>query len=211
MSARNFSSTSNSLPATEVYRQRRLSQMKRKRSKLKQQNSCDINSSILNELKKVSDCTYCGATKFEYEPPTFCCDNGKVILPFSEIPEELYELFTSESQEAMDFRRNIRSYNSIFSFTSFEVKLDKELASSRRGIYSFRAQGMVYHDLPGLTPQDSTPCFFQLYFYETGSEVENRMNIMQNQNISETVVKKIIKILEVNPYAKVFRRLKDYP
>ncbi|XP_057803005.1 uncharacterized protein LOC131018296 [Salvia miltiorrhiza] len=107
-------------------------------------------SSLLHELKNVPDCIHCGARIFEYEPPTFCCDNGKVKLAFSEVPTQLDELFTAQSEEAIDFRRNIRAYNSIFSFTSFGVKLDKELASARQGVYYFRAQGMVYHDLPGL-------------------------------------------------------------
>ncbi|XP_057780225.1 uncharacterized protein LOC130998836 [Salvia miltiorrhiza] len=34
---------------------------------------------------------------------------------------------------------------------------------------------------------------------------------MQNQVLSEAVVQMLMKILEINPYAKFFRRLKDYP
>ncbi|KAL0369053.1 UNVERIFIED_CONTAM: hypothetical protein Scaly_1124200 [Sesamum calycinum] len=109
------------------------------------------------------NCTYCGAVKFEYESPTFCCDNGKVKLVHVEVPDKLYELFTSKSKEAMAFRKNIRLFNCIFSFTSLGVKLAKELASSRQGVYTFRAQGMVYHDLPGLLPDEKGPNPFQLY------------------------------------------------
>ncbi|XP_057801659.1 uncharacterized protein LOC131016887 [Salvia miltiorrhiza] len=193
--------------ANEVYRQRKNLQRQKKRKR----NASDLNCSLLHELKNVPDCIHCGARRFEYEPPTFCCDNGKVKLAFSEVPPELDELFTAQSEEAINFRRNIRAYNSIFSFTSFGVKLDKELASARRGVYSFQAQGMVYHDLPGLIPQYTSPTFFQLYFYDTQSEFENRINIMQNQVLSEAVVQMLMKILEINPYAKFFRRLKDYP
>ncbi|KAK4387582.1 hypothetical protein Sango_2364800 [Sesamum angolense] len=153
----------------------------------------------------------CGAVKFEYESPTFCCDNGKVKLVHVEVPDKLYELFTSKSKEAMAFRKNIRLFNCIFSFTSIGVKLAKELASSRQGVYTFRAQGMVYHDLPGLLPDEKGPNPFQLYFIETENEVENRMRILENSSICEATVQKLLRVLEGNPYAKIFRRLKDYP
>ncbi|KAK4493062.1 hypothetical protein RD792_018108, partial [Penstemon davidsonii] len=92
-----------------------------------------------------------------------------------------------------------------------EVKEDKELASARQGVYTFRAQGMVYHDLPGLVPNENGPEYFQLYFVDSEEEVESRMKILENASLSENTVKKLIKILEVNPYARVFRQLRDYP
>ncbi|GER35584.1 Phosphatidylinositol 3,5-trisphosphate 5-phosphatase 2, partial [Striga asiatica] len=94
----------------------------------------------------------------------------------------------------------------MFSFTSLGVKLDKDLASAKQGVYTFRAQGVVYHDLPCLLLK-----YFQLYFVETEREVENRINIFRNSSLSECTVNKLISVLEVNPYAKGFRRLKDYP
>ncbi|XP_012856992.1 PREDICTED: uncharacterized protein LOC105976260 [Erythranthe guttata] len=157
------------------------------------------------------DCSHCGATRFEYEPPTFCCGNGKIKLAPIEVPDELYDLFTSPSEEAIEFRNNIRVFNCIFSFTSFGVKLDKELASARRGVYTFRAQGMVYHDLPGLNPNENGPSNFQLYFVDTENEVTNQMNVLQTSTLSGGTVEKLIHVLEINPYAKIFRRLKDYP
>lgn len=41
--------------------------------------------------------------------------------------DEYYELFVAASEEAKLFRKNRRAYNSIFAFTSFGVKLDKDL------------------------------------------------------------------------------------
>ena len=55
--------------------------------------------------------------------------------------EDLYNLYASQSEEALQFRRSSHAYNSIFSFTSFGVKLDKELASSKKGVYTFHAKG----------------------------------------------------------------------
>ncbi|KAI3470148.1 hypothetical protein Pfo_026811 [Paulownia fortunei] len=129
------------------------------------------------KIKKMPNYIHCGAVRFEYESPTFCCDNRKIKLAHIEVPNELYELFSSQLEEAIEFWTNIRPFNCIFSFTSFGVKLDKEL-------------GMVYHDLPGLIPK------------EDGHE---------NSTLSEVIVIKLIKVLEINPYSKIFRRLKDYP
>ncbi|GER54009.1 pyrophosphate--fructose 6-phosphate1-phosphotransferase subunit alpha [Striga asiatica] len=133
--------------------------------------------------------------KFQYECPTFCCDNGKVKLSPIEVPDELYELFTSQTEEGKQFRINIRLFNSMFSFTSLGVKLDKELASARQGIYTFRAQGVVYHDLPSLWPKEDGPEYFQLYFVETEREVDNRMGIFPNSSLSKSTVKKLINVL----------------
>ncbi|KAK4486652.1 hypothetical protein RD792_006710, partial [Penstemon davidsonii] len=59
--------------------------------------------------------------------------------------------------------------------------------------------------------RDGIPWYFQLYFVDSEEEVESRMKILENASLSENTVKKLIKILEVNPYARVFRQLRDYP
>ena len=165
----------------------------------------------MHKLKNVPPCTYCGAKKFEYEPPNMCCQNGKIKLVGAKIPEELFSLFTSHSDEAKEFQDNIRLYNSIFSFTSFGVTLDKELASAKKGVYTFRAQGQIYHDLPSLLPSDGIPRFFQLYFYDNGNELHNRMGTIGGAKFNEVIMKKLMRILANYPYAQFFRRLGDIP
>lgn len=64
-----------------------------------------------------------------------------------EAPPELYELFVADAEEAREFLNNIREYNSIFLFTSFSAKIDKELASSRKGVNTFKAHGQIYHSI----------------------------------------------------------------
>ena len=59
----------------------------------------------------------------------------------------------------------------MFSFTSFGVSLDKDLASLRKCIYTFQAYGQIYHDLPALVLEENNSCYFQLYFYDTGNEL----------------------------------------
>ena len=95
------------------------------------------------------------------------------------IPEQLYQLFVFQTEKAIEFRKNIRSYNSMFSFTSFGVR-DKDLAFLRQGIYTFRALWQKYHDLPTLVSKENNPYYFQLYFYDTGNELQNRMRTQYN-------------------------------
>ncbi|XP_070009184.1 uncharacterized protein [Nicotiana sylvestris] len=78
--------------------------------------------------------------RFQHETPTSCCGEESVRLVNTEVSIQLYELLVDESDEAKEFHRNIRAYNSIFVFTSFGVRLDKELASSSKGVYTFKAQ-----------------------------------------------------------------------
>ncbi|XP_073035171.1 uncharacterized protein [Primulina eburnea] len=157
-------------------------------------------------------CCYYGAKKFQFEPPNFCCDNGKIKLAATEVPPDMLNLFTDyESTEAIQFRKNVRAYNSIFSFTSLGVKIDKELASSSRGVYTFKALGQIFHNLPSLVPNEGGPSHFQLYFWDIDNELHNRMNIMENAQINEDTMKVLMKVMGNNPYAELLRRINDIP
>ena len=61
----------------------------------------------------------------------FIVKTDQVKLTVTSIPEHLYQFFASQTEEAIEFRKNIRYYKSMFSFTSFGVSLDKDLASLR--------------------------------------------------------------------------------
>ncbi|KAL3500777.1 hypothetical protein ACH5RR_039870 [Cinchona calisaya] len=82
--------------------------------------------SELYELKKIQNCTHCNAIKFDYEPPTFCCDNGKIKLALVEIPQELLEFFTSTAEESEIFLESIRAYNEILVGTKIFTKLIRQ-------------------------------------------------------------------------------------
>ncbi|AQK39179.1 hypothetical protein ZEAMMB73_Zm00001d023344, partial [Zea mays] len=66
-------------------------------------------------LKPVPDCGYCTAKKFEYEPPGFCCRDGKVELAPLDTPPQLRRLWDSADSDAKHFRDNIRFFNGHFS------------------------------------------------------------------------------------------------
>lgn len=106
------------------------------------------------------------------------CDNEKIKLAFPDVPPKLFNLFASEIEESNLFLKHICAYNSIFAFTSFRVKLDKNLTSARGGVYTFKVEGQIYHDFPSLIPNENGPAFFQLYFLDITNEHENRMKII---------------------------------
>ena len=81
----------------------------------------------------------------------------------------------------------------MFSFTSFRVSLDKNLVSLRQCIYTFRAYEQIYHDLPALVLKENNSCYFQVCFYDTGNEFQNRMKTQYNENLSAKVVEKLMK------------------
>ena len=82
-------------------------------------------------LRKVPICEYCGAIRFPGEGPGFCCRQGKVNLVNTPVPDDLQRLFTSQTdRDALYFGKNIRYFNSHFSFTSFGATVDHRVATA---------------------------------------------------------------------------------
>ncbi|KAK6782108.1 hypothetical protein RDI58_019904 [Solanum bulbocastanum] len=54
-------------------------------------------------LKKVPNCKFCSAKRFEYEPPGFCCSNGCVKLVSRELPAALKNLYFGTNDESNHF------------------------------------------------------------------------------------------------------------
>jgi hypothetical protein len=127
------------------------------------------------------------------------------------VPEVLKRLFTSQDDEAAKyFRENIRYFNSHFSFTSLGVTLDRRVSTAARtGVYTFCACGGLYHALDDLAPADNGPRHLQLYIYDTDENLFHRAKKSPDLNID--VIRKIVGILERNPYAQVFKSLGSVP
>jgi hypothetical protein len=162
-------------------------------------------------LRKVPDCRHCGALRFPFEGPAFCCRKGKVDIITPEVPEELKRLFTSQDDDdAKYFRENIRYFNSHFSFTTLGVTLDRRVSTSAgTSVYTFRACGGLYHALDDLVPADHGPRHLQLYIYDTDENLHHRANRSPDLNID--LIRKILGILQHNPYAQVFKSLGSVP
>ena len=126
-------------------------------------------------LPLVELCKYYGAKRFYHESKYFCCADGEISLISNNVPDALYNLDTSCSEESVLFRKYVRTYNNTFAFTSFIVKCDKSLCKQNKRIYTFRIQGQVCHYINELLPTNDDPKYLQLYFYGTNHEVENRL------------------------------------
>ncbi|KAJ9556655.1 hypothetical protein OSB04_011269 [Centaurea solstitialis] len=157
-------------------------------------------------FKEQNACEHCGAKRFEFEFISFCCMSGKTRLAYSPAPEELYHLFTAQSELGEMFRRNIRAYNTNFSFTLMGVTLDSTLSNMTSGVYTFRAHGAIYHRIDQLVPRDGQPRYLQLYFFDAESEVSHRV---QWPNLDRNVTELLARVLSVNPYVRTFRSLAE--
>ncbi|XP_025628778.1 uncharacterized protein [Arachis hypogaea] len=151
--------------------------------------------------------THCNARLFHRETFDMCCNGGKVSLPQVNAPQELLDIFLDPSAEGNHFRKHIRGYNHVFSFTSCGVHIDEQLASASHGVYTFRAQGSMYHSIGGFHPdQGARPRFLQLYIYDTDHELQNRM--LENTQLHKSLVLKLQQLLHrYKPFIHVFHQL----
>ena len=120
---------------------------------------------------------------------SLCCGEGKVVLPSLDIlPELLGHLLTATDSRGKDFMNHIRAYNSSLAFCSLGANIDKELANARRGIYTFRIQGVLHHYIGSLIPnRDEAPAFAQIYIHDgtPEAEVENRQEHLGEAKLPE--------------------------
>lgn len=169
-------------------------------------------------------CTHCNARMWKEErvnknvtkgTPLFsmCCKKGDVKLPPTHAPPSyLMQLYNDESKCA-DFQRNIRLYNSMFCFTSTGGNIDHSI-NEGRGPYIYRLNGQNHHVFGSLIPDDGdTPKFCQLYIYDTGNEVNNRLrwvNVADGQSVDADIVRGLIRMLdESNELVSEFRMARD--
>lgn len=103
-------------------------------------------------LEQVPNCEECNAKRFEREPPGFCCRNGDVILKEQEPIPELMRLWSSTDADCRHFHNSIRFFNGHFSFTTLGVNLDNSCTNMRSGVYTFKANGSLYHNVHSFGP-----------------------------------------------------------
>nr|KAJ0203081.1 hypothetical protein LSAT_V11C500297320 [Lactuca sativa] len=125
--------------------------------------------------------------KNENQNYSLCCGYGKVELPaLKNAPSTYAHLFTSGDSKSKHFMKNIRSYNSMFSFTSMGGKIDSSI--NRGNVpYIFRLSGQNYHSIGSLLPERGLkPKFSQLYIYDTDNEIANRRTCFGGENQRST-------------------------
>nr|CAD1844329.1 unnamed protein product [Ananas comosus var. bracteatus] len=173
------------------------------------------------------ECQSCGAQLWYAErirksrneqTPRFsiCCQEGKVTLPLLQSTPELLDtlLDYGVSGKAKHFRQNIRTYNSMFAFTSFGAKVDNDI-NRKPGPYVFKISGQNYHRMGSLLPMDGhRPKFAQLYIYDTENEIDNRMRAFNThdelQDIDRNIVRQLMEVFDSrNEVVKAFRMARD--
>lgn len=89
---------------------------------------------------------------------TGCCRGGRISLPmFRDWPSPLKELLRFDGgPESTRFLRLIRHYNSMFSFTSIGAQVDHSV-NVGGGPYVFKMNGVVYHRIGSLFPDEGRP------------------------------------------------------
>ncbi|CAH1417943.1 unnamed protein product [Lactuca virosa] len=106
---------------------------------------------------------------------SLCCGYGKVQIPdLKKAPPSYERMFRNGDSKSKHFMKNIRRYNSMFSFTSMGGKIDTSI-NRGNAPYIFRLGGQNYHSIGSLLPaKGSEPKFSQLYIYDTENEISNR-------------------------------------
>lgn len=170
------------------------------------------------------NCRYCNARMWNgervnkttmRETPEFsiCCMKGTIHFEKGK-PTPPYMLgLHKDKTVGPAFKRNIRVYNSMLSFTSMGGKIDYSVNKSR-GPYVFKMNGVNHHRFGSLIPNDgSDPKFCQLYIYDTENEIENRVGSIGGKDgntVDSKIVEGLVKMLdETNPLVKEFRKARN--
>ncbi|KAI5412142.1 hypothetical protein KIW84_056991 [Lathyrus oleraceus] len=154
---------------------RRRSNYRQNKDKGKQVQTCDL--SDMRTMTPFQDLANANFTSQFYQRAH---DNeaGPSTTYVSRVPSTdqnfTYPIFQqNDNHEARPFIRNIDD-------NDYGVHVDESLVATGRGIYTFRAQGAVYHKIGGFHPnQGSRPRYLHLYIYDTDNELQNRMGETQ--------------------------------
>ncbi|XP_035838858.1 uncharacterized protein LOC110900400 [Helianthus annuus] len=116
-----------------------------------------------------------GRITLQKQTYSLCCGYGKVDLPEYKDSDPSYQmLFRGLDQESKYFLKNIRRYNSMFSFTSMGGKVDTKI-NKGNAPFVYRISGQNAHSMGILLPKHGAqPKFSQLYIYDTENELSNR-------------------------------------
>jgi len=111
-----------------------------------------------------------------YPKFSMCCLNGRVVIaPYLKLPQPLYDLYHKHDRAGKFFLDNIRSFNSMFAFTSMGGRVINTM-NNGNAPPMFVMNGENYHQIGSLLPiTGNQPKFAQLYIYDTDNEISNRL------------------------------------
>jgi len=82
-----------------------------------------------------------------------CCREGRIKIANPSLPEPLADLYYSDDRRSKYFLENIRSFNSMFSFTSMGGRIDTSM-NDGNGPPTFVLNGKNYHQIGSLLPME---------------------------------------------------------
>ena len=93
-----------------------------------------------------------------------CCRGGKVHLPLLKDPPPFRAALLNPNGDILSkyFLKSIRSYNSMFTFTSLGAKIDMSI-NKGPGPYVFKINGQVHHRIGSLLPKRVSPRFMRSF------------------------------------------------
>ncbi|XP_072066977.1 uncharacterized protein [Arachis hypogaea] len=144
---------------------------------------------------------------------TVCCSKEKIQLPYLRKPPDLlYNFINGHDSKSLYFQKNIRSYNSMFAFTSLGGKV-LDSVNDGSGPPQFIITGQNYHRIGSLLPDPGQkPKFAQLYIYDTQHEIMHRQGIFrQTSEIDKELITELLQMIDThNVIAQSFRRVREF-
>ncbi|GAN06831.1 hypothetical protein MAM1_0137c06321 [Mucor ambiguus] len=93
--------------------------------------------------------------------------------------------------------------------------LDRRYADNQHGAYAFRIHGGVCHLMSSvlISEKDNAvqqPRFAQIYIFDSRNELQNRMNVAGNQDVSREIMRILQNIMhEVNPFDDLLKSMEE--
>ena len=135
-----------------------------------------------------------------------CCLQGSIDIPnLNPMPADIYSLISNQDTVSNQFRKSIRLYNSILSFTSSSAQVDESLMSANQGVYTYRINGSVHHKISQYLPNHNhNPQFSQIYIYDSDMQIKIRSGMFP-KTLNTTILNLFQKHLENNnPYVRIY-------
>ena len=157
---------------------------------------------------------HCNALRFEFEADkngkfSNCCHKGKVILPNKPpYPNQLEELAVGETEDSIEYLKNIRLYNNSLAYASFGAHFDK---IPRRGLRIIRICGQVYHNVYALHHnQDGARKYGQFYVLDNEMATKERTHSQSESAMNPQLLKQLDEMIRTNnPYAKAYKMMHE--
>ena len=165
-------------------------------------------------IKEGKLCPHCKSRNLPNEPPTGCCNGGKVKFDLPKPHPLIRSLLSGISQKVKNFRKNIRYYNNALTLASMGGLGDENLPKLKGYTPNVRFHGRIYHALGGLVPEEGEQRKFAQFFTYDANEDEEAQARMNSTKSAHKMDKAIITglqkmIKEVNPYVKDFKMMSE--